>query len=249
MHEDRWRSMDIQCQIEQTKFGCIVAHCFREQVQTLMLEIVESMMTRWKNYEMVAAPVHGHEGRDKKSALFSRTPSQSVNPSECSLWAFKARIEELEPEAAELQQLRAHIRHMQDLYGEPNCFFANTAFRKPDGTFNMVQDSEVGEEVRVANGQIARVTHVTRLQPRTMQDLVDLVTNQATLRVSANHRIVTNLGQRKAGGTRSGPDRVVVGGIFILLRWLLGNVSIKSRSLCSRGRGQKGRIRSHSVMK
>jgi hypothetical protein len=34
-----------------------------------------------------------------------------------------------------------------------------------------------------------------------------------------------------------------------LLRWLLGNVSIKSRSLCSRGRGQKGRIRSHSVMK
>ena len=31
--------------------------------------------------------------------------------------------------------------------------------------------------------------------------------------------------------------------------WLLEDVSIKNRSLCSRGRGQKGRIWDHSVMK
>jgi Tfp pilus assembly protein PilO len=33
-------------------------------------------------------------------------------------------------QAAKLQALRAQIQRMKDLYGEPNCFLANAAFRK-----------------------------------------------------------------------------------------------------------------------
>jgi len=98
---------------------------------------------------------------------------------------------------------------MRALYGVPNCFLANTAFRQPDGTFKAVQDLLVGETVRLANGQNADITHAIRLDPA-IQDLVELVTNQASLRVSANHRIVTTNGLCAARDlTRD--DEVVVG--------------------------------------
>jgi hypothetical protein len=45
-----------------------------------------------------------------------------------------------------------------------------------------VQDLQVDEELRLASGGNARVTHASPVR-QAMQDLVELVTNQASLRV------------------------------------------------------------------
>lgn len=124
-------------------------------------------------------------------------------------WSLKARIQELEAQITELQSLRGQVQRMQAIYGAPNCFLANTAFRKPDGTFKAVQDLEVGEAVRLANGNDATIMRKVTV-PRAIQDLVELVTSQASLRVSAGHPIVTENG-KKAAKDLILNERVIVG--------------------------------------
>ena len=96
------------------------------------------------------------------------------------------------------------------------CFLSNTAFRTPDGSFRAVQHLGIGDEVRLTTEQLARITHATKL-PRTIQDLVELVTNQGCLRVSANHRIVTTRGPRKAKELQV-DDKVLVAICVLILQ-------------------------------
>jgi len=193
---------DLCTQINSEKH--IITCRDRPQPGKNLFAVIATIVTRWGIYDMADSPVQ--KDRARVVGCFSRSRAKTVFPLQCEPWTLNARIAELEPQAGELQVLRGQIQRMKAVYGEPNCFLTNTAFRTPDGSFRAVQNLGVGEEVCLTNGQTARITHATKL-PQTIQDIVELVTNQGSLKVSANHRIVTIRGPRKA----QRDDSVLVG--------------------------------------
>jgi hypothetical protein len=69
-----------------------------------------------------------------------------------------------------------------------DCFLANTVFKTPHG-LKSVQELRLGDGVILTDGSTANVVHATEHE-RASCRLVELVTNQARLKVSENHRIM-----------------------------------------------------------
>lgn len=167
-------------------------------------EVVHDILTRYDVYELVASPVVGTEHDDQFIAVYRRKGGDQVDP----LLRIHERLN-LQKQAAEGASLRAQVNRMKALYGTPKCFLSNTAFRQPDGSFKLAGDLRAGGTVCLEGGQHAQVTYAYPL-PAIPQDLVELTTDQASLRVSANHPIVTPRGPQTAKALRLG-DQVLVG--------------------------------------
>jgi len=139
-------------------------------------------------------------------AVYSRKKVSHVN----ALLRIRERLN-LQKKADEGETLRAVVNRMKALFGTPKCFLGNTAFRQPNGSFKLASDLEVGGIVCLEGGHHAQITHARALPEATVQDLVELRTDQASLRISANHPVETLGGPPRVAKELRLGDRVLVG--------------------------------------
>lgn len=74
--------------------------------------------------------------------------------------------------------------------GVHRCFLPDTGFKHRDGSLQLVQNLRLGSRVVLCNGSEAMVASSPRRHERQKQHLVELITNQARLKVSADHRSI-----------------------------------------------------------
>lgn len=167
--------------------------------------VVHDILTRYDRYELSKSPVGDPKQTGEFTLVYRRKNVFHVYP----FLRIRERFN-LQKKAHEGETLRAVVNRMKALYGTPKCFLGNTAFRQPDGSFKLVRDLEAGGTVCLEGGHHALIINARALPTATVQDLVELTTDQASLRISANHPVETLGGPRVAKELRLG-DRVLVG--------------------------------------
>lgn len=115
---------------------------------------------------------------------------------------------------------RSSDRHHADVPDQAKtcpCFLPNTAFKAPGDKLRLAKSIQEGDSVLVADGTTAVAVKVTH-HPCQKYKLVELVTNQGSIKVSANHRIVMAVGNGLSATHRA--DQVHKGDKVLVGKWV-----------------------------
>lgn len=171
---------------------------WKAEPDTLRSVLVRAIRASWpcprpQQYNLSDSAPCSEQGSSIDSTEWNRVTSEPVTPR--SLMGSVGSWEVVQPPSQQGENLTSATIDQE----VKRCFLSNTAFLLHNGDLRLVNRLQEGDLVRLAgmDAGLAQVSYVRILNPD-KRSLVELVTNQATVKISENHRIVVGAGKRIA---------------------------------------------------